>query len=171
MLSPVHMAPCLWDPAKNERVRTNGRTSGHEILDTSLYCDPGRQDSLSAAATPEVLAFGARTSCPSTVACSQKVVAQRVHPNSLTATGHVMIEAIHLGCRTPVTAMLLWVPWPHDVSGSCIVNIAVFHLRCRSGMLTGSSLQPPESAHRNQGLVILLAALVQVVAWPEVNLR
>ena len=76
-------------------------------LDTSLYCDPGRQDSLSAAATPEVLAFGARTSCPSTVACSQKVVAQRVHPNSLTATGHVMIEAIHLGCRTPVTAMLL----------------------------------------------------------------
>lgn len=30
MLSPVHMAPWRWEPAKNERVSTNGRLAGLE---------------------------------------------------------------------------------------------------------------------------------------------
>ena len=34
-LSPVHIAPNLWDPAKNERVRTKGRIGGFVLAMTA----------------------------------------------------------------------------------------------------------------------------------------
>ena len=95
MLSPVQMAPCLWEPAKKERVSTNGRTLGFRaffccffmfFVFLALFRQEYQAGKVSSTAPlgfitgtstglplllPELPALGARTSCPSTVACSR----------------------------------------------------------------------------------------------------
>ena len=147
---PVLVGPREKRACQNKRPDLGSKHPCHQ----SGYRDAGRQDSLSAVATPEgpcvwcthqlsldccLLSEGGSKASASKFLDSHGPCDDRSHTPKLQD---------HRDCFTADS--MEWVSWPHNFSGSCIVNIAVFHLRCRSGMLIGFSLEPCGSSSESK---------------------